>query len=252
MTKAFVHGNPETSAIWGPLIGALESRGVDDQMVLLSPPGFGAPAPEGWDASPQSYGSWLAGELEGLGGGVDLVGHDWGAGHVFRVVADRPDLIRSWAADCIGLLHPDYEWHDMAQTWQTPGDGEAAIEMMLALSVEERAAAYGGLGLPPAIAESMASGFTPTMGRCILDLYRAATQPAMAQLGEALAATELPPGLAIDATGDDYVASGLVPAVVERLGATHVRLEGLHHWWMVQDPDQAADALVAHWTSVAD
>ena len=36
MTKVFVHGNPETSAIWGPLVDALSERGIDD-VVLLSP-----------------------------------------------------------------------------------------------------------------------------------------------------------------------------------------------------------------------
>ena len=42
----FVHGNPETAAIWDPLIAAL---GRDD-VVALSPPGFGAPTPDGWAA----------------------------------------------------------------------------------------------------------------------------------------------------------------------------------------------------------
>jgi pimeloyl-ACP methyl ester carboxylesterase len=42
MTVVLVQGNPETDAIWGPLVDAL---GRDD-VVLLSPPGFGAPLPE--------------------------------------------------------------------------------------------------------------------------------------------------------------------------------------------------------------
>ena len=42
--KAFVHGNPETAAIWTELAAELTRRGVDD-VVLLSPPGFGAPTP---------------------------------------------------------------------------------------------------------------------------------------------------------------------------------------------------------------
>ena len=39
-----VHGNPETAAIWDPLIAEL---GRDD-VVALSPPGFGAPVPDGF------------------------------------------------------------------------------------------------------------------------------------------------------------------------------------------------------------
>ena len=42
MTVVLVHGNPETDAIWGPLVDAL---GRDD-VVRLSPPGFGAPLPD--------------------------------------------------------------------------------------------------------------------------------------------------------------------------------------------------------------
>jgi pimeloyl-ACP methyl ester carboxylesterase len=41
MTVVLVHGNPETDAIWGPLVDALGRTDV----VRLSPPGFGAPLP---------------------------------------------------------------------------------------------------------------------------------------------------------------------------------------------------------------
>ena len=72
------------------------------------------------------YLAWLVGELEALDGPIDLVGHDWGGGHVQRLAATRPDLIRSWVTDIAGAADPDYVWHDLAQVWQTPGDGEAA------------------------------------------------------------------------------------------------------------------------------
>ncbi len=64
MTVVFVHGNPETSAIWGPLVAAL---GRDD-VVLLSPPGFGAPLPEGFGATYLEYRDWLEAELEKIDG----------------------------------------------------------------------------------------------------------------------------------------------------------------------------------------
>ncbi len=59
----------------------------------------------------------------------------------------RPDLIRSWATDIAGAADPDYEWHDLAKVWQTPGDGEAAVEMMSAMPVDQRAAAFVGVGM---------------------------------------------------------------------------------------------------------
>ena len=68
------------------------------------------------------YRDWLVAELERLRADgvsdIDLLGHDWGGGHVMRIAMERPDLIRSWCTDVIGLFHPDYEWHDAAQLWQ--------------------------------------------------------------------------------------------------------------------------------------
>ena len=52
-----VHGNPETAAIWDPLRAEL---GRDD-VVALSPPGFGAPVPDGFGATSDDYLAWLVG-----------------------------------------------------------------------------------------------------------------------------------------------------------------------------------------------
>ncbi len=248
-TKVFVHGNPECDAIWAPLVTALASRGVDN-VVLLSPPGFGAPTPPGWAATMSSYVAWLAGELEQIGGEIDLVGHDWGAGHTFGLAAERPELVRSWVADCAPLLNPDYVWHDMAQTWQTPGAGEEAIAFMLSLSAAERAEVFADLGLPADTALSMAEAFDDDMGRCILVLYRDAAQPAMTELGDRLEAAPRRPAAIIDPADDPYVPSHLVAAVVERIGAQRIGLDDQSHWWMVNAPEPAADALVAFWAGL--
>jgi hypothetical protein len=42
----FVHGNPETAAVWETLLAELERAGTFRAgLVCLSPPGFGAPLP---------------------------------------------------------------------------------------------------------------------------------------------------------------------------------------------------------------
>jgi pimeloyl-ACP methyl ester carboxylesterase len=60
MTKAFLHGNPETGTLWSVLFGELRNKGIND-LVALSPPGFGAPLPDGFKATRlgyrQSYGT---------------------------------------------------------------------------------------------------------------------------------------------------------------------------------------------------
>ena len=194
MTRVFIHGNPETTAIWGPLLNELRTR-RESNLVCLSAPGFGAPRPDDFDALPTSYVDWLVGELERIESPVDLVAHDWGAGHVYGLLAQRPDLIRSWAADCAGLVHPEYVWHDMAKAWQTDEIGEHVIEMMMAGSVNERVDRFVELGMTEQIAAAIVTETDPSIGGCILDLYRGAAQPVMADLGRTLLATELPRGL---------------------------------------------------------
>ena len=250
MTVVLVHGNPETDVVWDPLVEALTARGVDD-VVRLSPPGFGAPTPAAWPATPAAYVRWLLDQLTAMDGPIDLVGHDWGAGHVLGLLAEQPSTVRSWAADCLGLLHPDYVWHDMAQLWQTPDAGEEAVAAMLAVSAEDRAEAYVGLGLPQSVALPMAAATDEEMGRCILDLYRAAAQQALVELGQRLLArSDLPPGLAIVATDDAYVAGDLGAEVAARLGADQLVLDGNGHWWMTEDPATAAQGLIDFWSGL--
>lgn len=244
----FVHGNPETAAVWGPLLAEL---GRDDA-VALSPPGFGSPVPDGFGATADDYRDWLVDELEQLGSPVDLVGHDWGGGHVVRVACSRPDLLRSWCTDVAGCFAPDYVWHHMAQGWQTPAVGEETINAQLAAPVPDRAAIYETLGMTPEVATALAEGFDQEMGRCILRLYRSAAQPAMARWGDELPAAAARPGLAIIPTEDAYTGGELLarPAA-EKARAQVAVLDGLGHWWMVQDPRRGADVLAAFWSGLA-
>ena len=248
MTIAFVHGNPETDAIWGDLVEELAGRGVAD-MVLLVPPGFGAPIPDGWGATREEYRGWLVDQLVRLAarGPVDVVGHDWGAGHVFGLLEYRPDLVRSWACDCTGLIHPDYVWHDMAQLWQTPGVGEEVVKGMRAASREERVAMMTASGMSAVAAGDVADSLDGITD-CILPLYRTGAQPAVSDLGSALCSMDLPPGLAIDPSEDPYVGPvGRAAEMAQRLGARHAPLDGAGHWWMCERPAEASTILMNFW-----
>lgn len=249
MTKVFVHGVPETADLWRPLVASLVAQGVND-VVLLSPPGFGAPVPQGWGGQPGDYVRWLATELVTIDGPIDLVGHDWGAGHVCGLLATQPELVRSWAVDIVGIIHPDYVWHDTAQTWRTPDEGEAALEAMMSFGPAAIAEVYVSMGMAPEVAGDVAAGLDQDMIRSILGLYRAAPESFLAELGRTLVAAELPPGLVIDATADSYVASSLGQQMVEPLGADHLVLDGQDHWWMNSDPDGAAAGLINFWNQL--
>ncbi|WP_307787106.1 alpha/beta fold hydrolase [Mycolicibacterium mengxianglii] len=242
-----VHGNPETDAIWNPLV---EELGRDD-VVRLSPPGFGIPLPDGFAGTYLAYRDWLERELERVDSPVDLVGHDWGGGHVVNLVMHRPELVRSWASDALGLFDPDYVWHDLAQVWQTPGEGEQLVDTMMGGTVEDRTAQMTALGLPTAVAGSIATHQGPEMGRAILSLYRSARQPVMAEAGRALENARARPGLSLLASEDPYVGSDEIRRrAARRAGAQTEHLHGLGHWWMVQDPARGATALTRFWETL--
>jgi pimeloyl-ACP methyl ester carboxylesterase len=247
MTIALVHGNPETDALWGPLVDALGRTDV----VRLSPPGFGAPLPDEFPATHLAYRDWLEDELAGIEGPVDLVGHDWGGGHVMNVVMHRPELVRSWASDAVGLFDADYVWHDLAQVWQTEGDGEQLVDTMLGGTIESRAEQLSALGIPLDIATSIATAQGPEMGRAILALYRSARQPAMAEAGRALENAAARPGLSLLATEDPYIGPDHNRRrAADRAGAETAVLDQLGHWWMVQDPGRGAEALTDFWATL--
>ena len=248
MTKVFVHGNPETPAIWSDLIVELRRRGVDD-IVTLVPPGFGAPAPSGWGATQVEYRDWLTSELRAFEE-IDLVGHDWGAGHVYGVLADGRVNVRTWAADCAGLLHRDYVWHDAAQRWQTPDLGEQMVAGMAAMDIDTMITAFGGMGITEAIVREMKPWVNDEMARCILALYRSAAQPAMRELGEMFVTTRPASGLVIIAENDHYAGPHAMHEEMARsVGAGTANLRGVGHWWMIENPVAGADMLTAHWAA---
>ncbi|MFI5801197.1 alpha/beta fold hydrolase [Streptomyces sp. NPDC051677] len=247
MTIVFVHGNPETDAVWDPLRAELGRSDV----VALSPPGFGAPVPTGFGATMTEYRDWLISRLVEIGEPVDLVGHDWGGGHVLNVAMARPDLLRSWASDTIGTFHPDYVWHGLAQVWQTPGAGEEFVETLTGDTVEDRTEQLRRMGIPDGTAVKLAEGQTSELGWCILALYRSAAQPALAQAGESLSTAAARPGLAISPTEDPFLGSlQSRREAAEKAGARVVELEGLAHWWMLQDPVRSAAILTEFWSSL--
>jgi pimeloyl-ACP methyl ester carboxylesterase len=246
VTAVFVHGNPETAAVWSPLLAELGRADV----LTLSPPGFGAPVPDGFGATADEYVAWLATELEAIGEPVDLVGHDWGANHALRLACQRPDLLRSWCTDTAGSFAQDYVWHEATHAWQTPGEGEKAIANLLAMGVPGRATLYESLGMTPPVAKELAEGFDETMGRCILALYRSAAQRVLAQWSERLPAASARPGLVLIPTEDIYTGGEARHRwVAERTGARIAVLEGLGHWWLLQDPKVGADALRRFWAT---
>lgn len=237
MTIVLVHGNPEVAEVWSAMRDEL---GRDD-VVALSPPGFGGAMPEGFGSTAPEYAQWLVGEIGRLPGPIHLIGHDWGGGHVITATLLRPDLVTTVTTDIAGVFAPGYEWHDMAQAWRTPGVGEEAIAAMAASPIEERIALYQGLGMNRPAAEACAA-HVGEMGPSILALYRSADPTTLQRYGTELAGLEARPDVhVVIATADTFTGGEEKAEFSARAwDATVHRLDGLGHWWMMQDPARAA------------
>lgn len=242
MTAVFVHGVPETTRVWEPLVAHLDRPDV----VLLGLPGFGSPLPDGFDATMHTYAGWLAGELEAFDQ-VDLVTHDWGAILALRVLADQPANVRSWVSD-MGDLDATFEWHDTAKTWQTPGDGEAFIDGFIGASVEDRAALLGAVGVPASGATTMSEHMDAAMGDAILKLYRSATDVGN-EWGPGIDRISAP-GLLIQSMLDPFRSPGRVERLAERTGAQIATLPDAGHFWMLDDPEGSAHRITEFWSTL--
>lgn len=165
----FVHGVPDTPALWRPLVAALGL--VDGAWSAPAMPGFGAPLPEGFSATKDAYAAWLIGDMEKVGAPVHLVGHDWGALLVLRAASLRPELVSSW---CVtnAVIDAEYRGHQTAKAWATPVIGELTMLAMRDKRRLGRGLASGGM--PPSLLEEELPHIDKTMRQSILRLYRSA------------------------------------------------------------------------------
>jgi pimeloyl-ACP methyl ester carboxylesterase len=133
---------------------------------------------------------------------------------------------------------------------QTPGLGAERMAATLAAGPDARGGFLRAAGAPEADAAVIAAAFDETMAGCILDLYRSAVPNPYADWGPELSRPAPAPGLVLQPTGDVYDDPATSGEVAARLGARTARLDGLGHWWMLQDPEAGAEALRSFWRSL--
>ena len=240
MTRVFVHGVPDTWRVWRPVLERLPDRDA----VTVRLPGFGEPLPAGFDASKEAYVEWLRAELRRTPGPIDLVGHDWGALLVLRVVCLEPTLARTWAVGA-APLDAEYEWHRAAKLWQTPTVGE---EVMEKLTAEALAKTLGSVGVPAEAAAETARHVDATMKRAIVSLYRSAVHVGAEWAPDLARVTA--PGLVLWGEQDPYAAARFGERLAQRTGARFVSLAGCSHWWPLERPDEAMSQLRSLWTAI--
>ena len=239
MPAVFVHGVPDTSHIWDGVRGHLPQTDT----LALDLPGFGSPVPEGFAATKEEYVDWIIARLEEQPAPVDLVGHDWGCILTARVASLRPDLVRTWAAGS-GPVSRDYEWHPLAKTWQTPGEGE----QWMADSTQDSLARFiAGDGVPIGTAAETAGRIDAAMQDCILRLYRSAVtvggewQPGLANVTA--------PSLVFWGVSDPACPIAFADRLAEDTNAARVLKLDCSHWTPLERPAEIAQALQEHWAA---
>lgn len=240
--KLFLHGVPDTPAMWGPLINELGLAADDFDAPAM--PGFGATVPPGFTSTKEAYVSWYISLLEDAvqrSGPVDLVGHDWGAILTVRVASLRPDLVRTW---CVAnaLPHPDYRWHRMARIWQTPLLGELIMAMT---RKEALCKSLHAQGIPADLASTEASHWSPGMRKAILRLYRSAKTAGSDWWADTKALPER--GLVFWGVDDPYVPVEIAEKFCAATGTPLQKQADTGHWSIVERADTLAEALKTHW-----
>lgn len=119
----FLHGNPDSSIMWEPLIAHLRAR---FRCVAPDLPGFGrSETPADLDVSLEGMAAYLD-ELVGalkIGEPLNLVAHDFGATFGLAWAIRHPDKVRSMAISNVNFFS-DYKWHGFARAFRTPLLGE--------------------------------------------------------------------------------------------------------------------------------
>ena len=246
--KLFLHGVPDSPAIWRPLLAALDLG--DTPVAVPALPGFTGPLPAGFPATKEAYADWAVKEAEALfaaQGPIDIVGHDWGALIAQRVAMLRPDLIRSWAISN-AVIDPDYRGHRLARIWNTPILGELFMALSKPAKLAEGLTAQG---MPADIAaEEAAQWASKDKRRAILKLYRSARGLSF-EHDWARDISRLPAnGMLVWGKGDPYVELSVAQRFSSNTGTPLTVIERAGHWAIAERPREVAAALAGFWSAL--
>ncbi|MGI9019115.1 MAG: alpha/beta fold hydrolase [Solirubrobacterales bacterium] len=120
-----VHGFPQSSYMWAPIVAALADSGRRAIAPDLAGYGDSSPAPPGtWEHHVEILERFRRDlGLERVALGL----HDWGGMIGLRWACEHPDAVSSLILSNTGFF-ANAEWHDLARTLRTPGQGEQLLD----------------------------------------------------------------------------------------------------------------------------
>jgi pimeloyl-ACP methyl ester carboxylesterase len=237
-----IHGNPDTHAIWRPLVDRLKDR---FRCITPDLPGFGgSEEPPGFDASFASRARFVDDLVDALGirEPVFLAVHDLGGGYGLTWMCEHPERVRK-VAIANTSFHASYRWHPWARVWRTPVLGELSM-LLMNRALFARELRRGSRKLSPRAIDDAYAAVTPATKRAVLRCYRASDPPLFAPWEARLHAIvpEPVPAIVVWGEQDPYIPG----AFADRFGAREVhRFPDSGHWVIAEEPDAVAQKVRA-------
>jgi haloalkane dehalogenase len=241
-----VHGFPESSRMWAPIIDELTAKGrrcVAPDLYCLG---------ESDDPGPATFERNLE-ALTGLMAHLDLgrvaiVTHDWGAFIGLAWACEHPELVSALVVSDSGFF-ADGKWHGVAEGLRSP-QGEAVIA---ALDREGFAGLVRGDGAPfsDEDVEYYWRPFAEGRGReATLEFYRSMDFEKLAPYEGKLAELGVPTLLVWGAEDKFAPLSGAKRFVREIPGAKLIAIEGAGHFVFDQEPERTTREVVDFLTAL--
>lgn len=167
----FLHGNPDSSAVWHEIIAHLS---LAHRCIAPDLPGFGySEIPQNFDFSLNSMSNFIECFLSNIGvmKKITLVVHDAGGFYGFAWTVNHSDKI-SKIIIMNTAFDTTYQWHTLARLWRIPIVGEI-IQTLTNQWAFKRELKRSSRKLSDQQIEQTYKRITPSMKKAILKLYRA-------------------------------------------------------------------------------
>ena len=152
--------------------------------------------------------------------------------------------IRTWAAGA-GTVDREYEWHELAQMWQTPEVGEQVMEAMTREAIAETLGDQVG-GKEKAAAVGVAHRrHHEGLHAEALSLGRGRFAEWHDDVDRDLSTR---PGVVFWGADDPYVTANFGERLAARTNATLVMFPSSGHWWPATEPAEVGARLDELWT----
>lgn len=245
-----VHGNPDSAAVWTPLLARADELG---RVIAPDLPGFGhseRPDAARFDMTVDAYDRWFDTLIDELHlERFRLVVHDWGS-IALSAASRRPERVERLVVIDAVPLNDAYRWHWVGRVWRTPKLGEAMMAAFnrTTLRALTRLPSPHWRPMPDGWIDSVVATLDAGTKDAILRLYRSAGPEPLARHGQHLGALTCPT-LVLWGEGDPYI--GVDDGRLVAQCFAHAEFEtvpGVGHWCMVEQPgvfDRVAAFLTA-------